>query len=237
LAYWLIRQRMVNECFILNNTNLATMFSTAVNADYRQLRTALPVWTLFYTVAGYEYFPEQRVESHIQDIAGISQRLNTTSLRSVDGISANEILKAVQLPSTDPYWKLRPRGGCEDIFYLTQREKLAAQIGTMTGLAEKSCYAATDLGVYIQPIVQGTSWHCEFNLFYEPGNGRECIRVQELAGSAMRKLMEQGAFFSRPYGENSGMILNRDGATVNVLHTFKKIFDPNNIMNPGKVCF
>ena len=33
------------------------------------------------------------------------------------------------------------------------------------------------------------------------------------------------------------MILNRDAATVAVLHTFKKIFDPNNVMNPGKVCF
>jgi len=237
LAYWLIRQRMVNECFILNQTSLATMFTTAANADYLELRAALPAWTLFYTVAGYEYFPEERVTSHIQDITGISQRLNTAPARSAGGISAHEILKAVQLPSTDPYWKLRPRGGCQDIFYLTQREKLAAQIGTMTGLAETAGYAAADVGVYIQPVVQGTSWHCEFNLFYEPGNGRECHRIQELAGAAISKLMTRGAFFSRPYGETAGMILNRDAATVNVLHTFKKIFDPNNVMNPGKVCF
>ena len=49
--------------------------------------------------------------------------------------------------------------------------------------------------------------------------------------------MANGAFFSRPYGENAGMIVNRDAATTDVLHTFKKIFDPNNVMNPGKVCF
>ena len=33
------------------------------------------------------------------------------------------------------------------------------------------------------------------------------------------------------------MIVNRDAATVSILDKLKKIFDPNNVMNPGKVCF
>jgi FAD/FMN-containing dehydrogenase len=49
--------------------------------------------------------------------------------------------------------------------------------------------------------------------------------------------MAKGAFFSRPYGESAGMIINRDAATVGVLTKVKKIFDPNNVMNPGKLCF
>jgi FAD/FMN-containing dehydrogenase len=49
--------------------------------------------------------------------------------------------------------------------------------------------------------------------------------------------MDKGAFFSRPYGDEARIILNRDSATINALHKLKKIFDPNNIMNPGKVCF
>jgi FAD/FMN-containing dehydrogenase len=31
--------------------------------------------------------------------------------------------------------------------------------------------------------------------------------------------------------------MNRDAATVAVLHKLKKMFDPNYVMNPGKVCF
>jgi FAD/FMN-containing dehydrogenase len=58
-----------------------------------------------------------------------------------------------------------------------------------------------------------------------------------LSSSATRGLLAAGAFFSRPYGEEAGMILNKDAATVSVLQKFKKIFDPNNVMNPGKVCF
>lgn len=236
LSYWLIRQRMVNECFILNNTSLSAMFSSA-DADYRNLSRALPAWTLFYTVAGYEYFPEQRVESHIKDISAISQRLGADPIRSLDGISANEILMAAQLPSAGPYWKIRPRGGCQDIFFLTLREKLAGQIQAVADTADSAGYGAADMGIYIQPTVQGTSWHCEFNLFYDPDNLRECNRVKDLNAAAVVDLMAQGAFFSRPYGESTREILNRDAAGVEVLHTFKKIFDPNHVMNPGKICF
>jgi FAD/FMN-containing dehydrogenase len=237
LTSWLIRLRMVNECFILNNTNLAAIFAKKWPKDYQTLKNTLPAWTLFYTVAGYEYFPEERVSSHIKDITNITQRIGVESIKAAGGVSANEILRAVQQPSGEPYWKLRYRGACQDIFYLTLYDKLEGQIGVMNELAEKSGYAASDLGVYIQPVVQGTSYHCEFNLFYDPENPSELNRVKELSTLAIKNLMAKGAFFSRPYGENAGMILNRDAATVAVLNKFKKIFDPNNVMNPGKVCF
>ncbi len=237
LTYWLIRLRVVNECFILNNTNLATIFTQKSPDEYHNVRASLPAWTLFYTVAGYEYFPAERVDSQIKDITEITQRLGIEARKAAGGISANEILKAAQQPCANPYWKLRPNGACQDIFYLTLREKLEGQIATVADLAEGAGYAAASVGVYIQPIVQGTSYHCEFNLFYDPANARERNRVQALASSAIPNLMAKGAFFSRPYGENARMILNRDAATVSVLHTFKKIFDPNNVMNPGKVCF
>jgi FAD/FMN-containing dehydrogenase len=237
LAHWLIRLRMVNECFILNNTNLAAIFAKKWPHDYQKLRDALPSWTLFYTVAGYEYFPEERVSSQMKDITEITQRLGVIPARAAGGVSANEILKAVQQPCEEPYWKLRPKGACQDVFYLTIFDKLQGQIAAMNDLAEKAGYPASHVGVYIQPIVQGTSYHCEFNLFYDLENRRELHRVQELSTSAVKTLMAKGAFFSRPYGESTGMILNRDAATVSVLDKLKKTFDPNNVMNPGKVCF
>ena len=61
--------------------------------------------------------------------------------------------------------------------------------------------------------------------------------MRALASAAVPALMGRGAFFSRPYGESAGAIVNRDAATHGVLRTIKKIFDPNNVMNPGKVGF
>jgi len=237
LTSWLIRLRMVNECFILNNTNLAAIFAKKWPKDYQNLKNALPTWTLFYTVAGYEYFPEERVSSHIKGITDITQRLGVEAVKVAGGISANEILKAVQKPSDEPYWKLRYKGACEDIFFLSIYEKLEGQIEVMNDLAEKAGYPVSDMGVYIQPIVQGTGWHCEFNLFYDPANASELNRVKELSTLAIKNLIAKGAFFSRPYGESARMILNRDAATVSVLTKLKKMFDPNNVMNPGKVGF
>jgi FAD/FMN-containing dehydrogenase len=120
---------------------------------------------------------------------------------------------------------------------MTIHDRLFGQINAMTDLAEKAGYPASDLGVYIQPVAQGTGYHCEFNLFYDSHNPSEQNRIRQLSSRATGSLMAMGAFFSRPYGENAGTILNRDAATVAVLNKLKNIVDPNRIMNPGKICF
>jgi hypothetical protein len=237
LTSWLIRLRIVNECFILNDTNLAAIFTKESPEDYQRLKDTLSPWTLFYTVAGYEYLPEERVESYNRDIAEITQRLGLEAVKAAGPVSANDILKTVQNPSSEPYWKLCSKGACQDVFFLTIHDKLTGQIDAMADLAKNSGYPISDLGIYIQPVVQGTGYHCEFNLFYDPENTGGRNRVRELSSQATRGLISKGAFFSRPYGEDAGMILNRDAATIAVLSKLKNIIDPNNIMNPGKICF
>jgi FAD/FMN-containing dehydrogenase len=228
---------MANEAFILNNASLAAIFAKKWPGDYHGLKGALPAWVLFYNLAGYEFFPEERVSSYIKDITMITQRLGVESVKAVGGVSANEMLKAVQRPCAEPYWKLRYKGACEDVFFLTINDKLEGQIAVMNDAAEKAGYPVSDMGVYIQPIAQGTGIHCEFNLFYDPENTAEANRVKNLSAAATKNLLAQGAFFSRPYGQNAGMVINRDAATAAVLSKLKKIFDPNHIMNPGKVGF
>jgi FAD/FMN-containing dehydrogenase len=237
LSRWLVRRRLANECFILNNTNLSAIMAKKWPGDYRDLRDALPPWVLFFNLAGYDYFPEDRVNYQIKDITDITQRLGVAAVKAVGGVAANQILKTVQQSSGEPYWKLRNKGACQDIFFLTIYDKLEGLIEVMNGLACKTGYPTSELGVYIQPIVQGTSLHCEFNLFYDPENRSEAERVKGLSASAIKAMMANGAFFSRPYGESARTIINRDAATANALAKIKKILDPNNIMNRGKLCF
>ena len=175
--------------------------------------------------------------ANIKDIAALDQRLGLESLKSVGGLSARDILKAVQRPSAEPYWKLRYKGACEDVFFLATIDRLEHLVAVMDGLAADAGYPVADRGVYVQPTVQGTSCHCEFNLFYDPDDKGEKERVRALAAAATKTLMDDGAFFSRPYGESSRMIMNRDAATVDMLKKMKRIFDPGDIMNPGKLCF
>jgi FAD/FMN-containing dehydrogenase len=235
-ASWLIRLRIVNECFLLNSTDLAAIFSKG-HGNFHALKNTLPAWTLFYAVAGYEYLPEERVSSYVKDISDLTQRLGLEARKAVGALSANEILKTVKQPSAEPFWKLRTKGASQDILFLTINDKLGDQIKTMENLAEKAGYPAYLLGTYVQPVVQGTGCHCEFTLFYDACNPAEVSRVRELSAAATKALMAKGAFFSRPYGDSAGMVLNKDAASAAILNKFKKIFDPNNIMNPGKLCF
>ncbi len=237
LAAWLVRLRIANELFILNRTNMAAMFAKKFPKDFQRLMNSLPPYTLFYNLAGYEYFPEERVEAYKKEIVDITKRLGLDSVKSAGGVSANEILKAVQQPSAEPYWKLRYKGASEDVFFQTINDKVDDLVATMFKAAEKAGFPASDIGIYIQPVVQGTGVHCEFNLFYNPDNASEAARVKELSTAATKALMAGGAFFSRPYGINTRLIINKDAATVGIMNKLKKIFDPNYVMNPGKVGF
>ena len=136
----LVQNRFNIEVRLGNDANLAAIFSKKWPADYKRLKDALPPWTLFYTVAGYEFLPEERVASYIKDITDITQRLGVEAARTAGTISANEILKTVQQPSPEPYWKLCSKGACQDVFFLTIHDKLKGQIATMQGMAEKAGY-------------------------------------------------------------------------------------------------
>lgn len=237
LSHWLVRLRLANECFLLNRSALAAIMAKKWPSDYYDLKDTLPPWVLFHNLAGYNYYPEEKVSYEAKNISEITQRIGLDPRKAVGGVSADELLKAVQQPSSEPYWKLRYKGACQDIFFLTIYDKLEELIRCMYGAAEKAGCSCADVGVYIQPSVQGTSCHCEFNLFYDPENPGELERVKRLSLSATEELANRGAFFSRPYGESAGAILNRDAATVSILKKLKNIFDPNYVMNPGKVCF
>jgi FAD/FMN-containing dehydrogenase len=237
MLHWLIRLRLVNECFVLNNTNLATIMAKQLPDDYRALKDTLPLWALFFNIAGYEYLPEERVSGQIKDMMEIAQRAGLEPVQAIGDVSAYELLETVKRPSGEPYWKLLHKGACHDIFFLTIYDNLPSLLDAMYDEARGAGYPTSEMGIYLQPIVQGTNCHVEFNLFYDPENKGESGRVKELSDRAINSLMAKGAFFSRPYGTAARVILNRDAATVAALKKVKSMLDPSNVMNPGKLCF
>lgn len=235
IVHWLIRLRLINECLILNSTNFSQLNTVPGSPHYFQMKQSLPQWLLFYNIAAYDFLTEERMNGQTEDMKELAQRLGMEPVKTLGGITADQFLKLIQKSSDEPYWKLRYKGGCEDILFLTIFDKLPDLIETMYASAEAAGYAGTDLGIYLQPIVQGVNCHCEFNLFYNPEDAVESTCIRGLCVSATRKLLSKGAFFSRPYGEATGMIMNRDAATKESLKKVKNILDPLDIMNPGKL--
>ena len=234
--YRLLWLKLGDECLVLNKSNLAAITSKEPK-EYNSLRNTLPKWLLFFCLAGYEYFPEERVKYQEKEMLEAAQQFGVEPVSAISEISAYELLRVLAKPSQEPYWKLRHKGACQDIFFLTTLDRVPSFVAVMYDLAEQRGYPSSDMGIYIQPMVQGTSCHCEFNLFYDPNYMREVARVRELHTQAGEVLLNAGAFFSRPYGALADMAYRRDGETTAALKKVKSIFDPNNIMNPGKLCF
>ena len=70
---------------------------------------------------------------------------------------------------------------------------------------------------------------------------RAGVHEREKTGELHRYLSEElitmGAFFSRPYGPWADMVYRRATTYTTTLKEVKKVFDPNNILNPGKLCY
>ena len=230
------RLRLGDEVLLLNNSQFAHILRSG--ADHiRALREALPQWVLIIGVAGRALFPEEKAAVQEKDIADLAQYFGLKLLSAIPGTTNREVLDTLTNTSGEPYWKLNYKGGCQDIFFLTTLDKCPQFVKIMHSVAEALKYPASEIGIYIQPQHQGVVHHCEFSLPFDPKDQKGVAKVKELYRKASEELIGQGAYFSRPYGMWANMVYNRDTQGTIALRKIKQIFDPKNVMNPGKLCF
>ena len=84
---------------------------------------------------------------------------------------------------------------------------------------------------------RGRAVHCEFDLHCDPKDRNEAGMVKNLWLKASEALMNQGAFFDRPYGAWAEMVFRRSGNHTVKFKEIKREMDPRGILNPGKLCF
>ncbi|UCD86000.1 MAG: FAD-binding oxidoreductase [Deltaproteobacteria bacterium] len=233
-TYRILKLGYGDELLILNNLDLAAILSDTDGIEDK--RKTLPPWTLIFCIAGFERLPEERIayqENHMKDIA---QESGVEPREGIPGAEGNEVLQALSQTS-EPYWKLKLNGGFQDIFFLTTLNRAPSLIDTMSEISNEVGYPPAKIGIYLQPVVQGTACHLEFTLFYNPDDAKESEQANNLYVTASKALLAKGGFFSRPYGFWSEMVYSQNTEYVAALRKVKKIFDPNNVMNPGRLCF
>jgi FAD/FMN-containing dehydrogenase len=232
--YRFLRFRFGDELFIVNSVCLAHILAKEA-AKIEALRDELPPWTIIAGITGGQILPEERVHACVEDMRDITQQYGVKMVSSIPGCSSSELLELILKPCEDPFWKLRYKGGSQELFFLTPLERTPGFVSKMAAIANEHMYPASDIGVYLQPVHQGVGCHCEFMLPFDWENQSERMKMQALFRDASRRLFIEGAYFSRPYGIWADMVYNADARTMIVTRKVKQIFDPNGVMNPGKL--
>lgn len=235
-TYRILKFRYADELFLMNNANLAYLLGENPE-QIKTLKEKLPPWIVCVGIAGRTELPEERVEFQKKDIQEIAGQFGLDFRPDIAGNPGAKVLATLMNPSREPYWKLGFKGGCQDIFFITTLDRTPGMVNIMSSVAENHGYLVSDIGVYIQPRHQGVNCHCEFTLPYNPDIPEETTRVRSCYTRASDALLSQGAFFSRPYGIWANMAFGQDSKSAALLKNIKSIFDPQGIMNPGKLCF
>lgn len=237
--YRIQRRMLGNECFVLNSFNLAAILSDNGAAEFDALREALPPWTLILCLSGYR-LPEEKIEYEEEALVEIAQELDFDVLQTVSGTLGlgDTILKLLRKPWTkDGYWKFRYKGSCHDIFFHATLDRAPEFTKAIEGVAIRHEYPTRDIGFYLQPIDRGRIGYYQYGFHCEPNDAKDVERCSYLYLEACELVTRMGGFFTTPYGPCADIVYRRAGIYTEVMKVLKNVFDPNKIMNPGKLCF
>lgn len=241
--YRVLRLRVGQECLLLNNVNLASIIAENWPDDFEKLQAQLPPWTLIMVISGMLRRPEEKIQYEEETLDRVIRNefpdlSLSESLPGFPGLS-KKMLPILRRPWNKdlPYWKNRYQGACQSIFFIARPVRASIFINRVAEVAAVYGYPISDIGCYLQPIEHNRACYLEFNLFYDPDDSSAVEGIRSLYSEAVHVLLDEGALFTRPYGELAPLVYDKAAAYTMTLRRLKKVFDPNNIMNPGTLCF
>ncbi|MCI8991157.1 MAG: FAD-binding oxidoreductase [Eubacterium sp.] len=241
-----IRRRLGENTFLVNKKALAqiTGMEDAVTEK-------MPEWTFVSDVRGNRYFPERYKDNQIADMKEIAEQYGVTVTERLDGIG-NDVIDGVinQISKPGGYWRDRYGTGKMEQFFLSTLDKVDFYTKIAKAVVKKCGLASEELAVYIQPCMMGRNCHIEFLI--PTCNGARAAsaagetetasdigsydteQLEKMLGTA---LLDNHAFFSRPYGALTESIYKKSSTQTPFMAHIKKFFDEKNILNPGKLVY
>jgi len=245
------RKELGLDCFVLNSFNLAAIINdewalpdslpceSIPSAKFDKLRKKLPKWVLIIHLSGLPYFPEDKVAYEEAELRRTCEELNLIPSSTVVGM---EGLQDVFLKEIIRPWsvlkKARFKGAFHDVAFYSKLSKVYELYDVIEEVAKKYDYPLDCIGAFLLPIERARYCYCEFDFHRDPKDPEDSIRVRELWLEANEVVMNRGALLARSYGPLAEIFWKRvDPIYVEKLRALKRELDPNNIMNPGKLCF
>ena len=243
--YRILPRRIGQEVLLLNNTDLAAIIANKDNwdEDFERLQATLPPWTLILVISGLLRRPEEKIAYEENYLAEVIQTdfQNLQLGENIPGFPGlrKKILSVLRnpWPSNVPYWKNSVMGAWQSLMFHARPNQAPEYIATVEEIAVQYGYPIAEIGMYLQPIEHNRAMRIELTFFYDPEDTAEVATVRALYNDAAKALLADGVLFTRPYGDLAPIVYEKAAGYAAALKRLKKVFDPNNIMNPGNLCF
>ncbi|MEM1586463.1 MAG: FAD-binding oxidoreductase [Candidatus Bathyarchaeia archaeon] len=227
---------VADELLALNSFNLALILAEKWPEEFDVLRKKILPWVIIVGIGGYK-LAEERIRVQEKCLMDVAQELGFEPTPYLPGAPGKEkvLMDLLSRPwDKEPYWKIRYKGSCCELFFLAPPSRAALLIKGLYEAVAEYGFSAMEVGGYVQPLSQGHAYHIEVDVPYNPSEREEVDKVQSFFTGACEKLVKMGAFFSRPYGSLAEIVYrNYDPNAITILRKIKNIFDPDNILNPG----
>lgn len=217
------------ECFIADTESLFRMTSGEW-AEAAGAAKGLPPWAAVIVLSG----KEKEVAYQREDLADIVGQKGMTPRQDLPGIpnAGSKILKELMSP-TGFYQSSRSFYNPLQFFI---SGKLIGPIDATWGkILQQFNYPSGMSNRLIVPVEKGRVYYCEYGLRRDKGDAAQKELVRNIWLAAATSFLEIGVYFNRPYGPLSEMVYSRAGLYHSIVKEFKSLFDPNGIMNTGRI--
>lgn len=251
------------ECFALNRFNMAAgLISVSENQamslrkgeyigsrpipawtadqyqEFQELKSSLPPWTTVVCLSAAGPLPDEKIAYQEIDLKEAVSAVGASPEPTVGGFAA---LDAVVLDELELPWRMQKRygykGACHPIMFSSPPDRVAEFHMTVSRTVQEFTYPQEDVGIYLLPMERARAFYCSYDLHCNPNEPGESLQARDLFDRLSDVLVGDGAFFDRPYGKWASVVYSRAGNYSEYLRRIKTELDPNNVMNPGKLCF
>jgi len=240
------RKEIGHECFIINNFNLSALMCKEWNVplafpapkiasrEFDGLRNKLPEWLLVVCLNGGPRMPEGKIAYEKEELRGVASMAH---LQIYSGGELEELFLAETLRPWGILKKFCYRGSVHDVSFKTPLKRVPEFQRILQEVTNTYDYPMRDVGMYVLPIERGRAMHVEIDFHGDPQDRYGAQQLKNMWLEISERFIDEGAFFDRPYGAWSEMVYRRAGTYTQKLKELKREIDPNNILNPGHLCF
>jgi hypothetical protein len=232
--YEVQRPWLGEQTFILNRFAAAMLMTCGNPGSFDRVRDSLPEYICMQNIAGFERLPAERLEYQYEELKDMAGGNGLKLIDKVGGVEASALLKAAQSPCGLRDWRHVIKGHCLSVFFLSLLNNSEKYIALVREAARSFNISGEQIGIYIQPVIQNHACHIEFMVPFNPDDGPEVENMKNFETDVTWRLIKARAFFSRPYGTAAEMVFKNNPGNTELIRVIKSLFDPENILNPGK---